>query len=81
MLVIYAITAIIGTVVTSILVGSASHQSTLSLLVWGILGANIAALIVAMLRLLLSQISIAPASLDSSFEAHNDYAPDRARAT
>jgi putative transposase len=47
-----AITAIVGTIATSALAGLLGAQGALSLLAWGILGANMAAVTVAMLRLL-----------------------------
>jgi hypothetical protein len=59
MLILYLITAIVGTIATSALAGLLGAQGALSLLAWGILGANMAAVTVAMLRLLLL------ASLDS----------------
>jgi hypothetical protein len=51
MLIIYAITANLGAG-TSALAGSVGHKGALSLLAWGVLGANMAVLTAAMLRLL-----------------------------
>ena len=59
MLILYLITALVGTIATSALAGLLGTQGALSLLAWGILGANMVAVTVAMLRLLCS------ASLDS----------------
>jgi hypothetical protein len=52
--VIYTIAAVVGAVITPVLAGSVNHQGALPLLAWGILGANMAALTIAMLRLLIS---------------------------
>jgi hypothetical protein len=52
MVAIYTITANVGAVVTSALAGSAGQEGALSLLAFGVLGANMAVLTAAMLRLL-----------------------------
>jgi hypothetical protein len=60
MLAIYTITANVGAVVTSALAGSAGQEGAISLLAFGVLGANMAVLTAAMLRLLYSASSDGP---------------------
>jgi hypothetical protein len=66
MLIIYAITANLGAG-TSALAGSAGQESALALLAFGVLGANMAVLTAAMLRLMLRLLgSVSLDNLDDS---------------